>query len=503
MPRPDPRICSASRANFPGSALLHFLFVEQRCLLLYWWSFRSALIKMEVTLYLMSEHVVTKDVGALWLDIVGCVADEVAVAANSFDTSFQGSCVSYAGDNYLPWMLHSCSLIALLILLWSLVRFMAEGNSIQQVFGSGNYLVFSWKLGHDRIYRTLATILPFYTGALLGAILAVSLGLVGSSGGSFGLRRALSLLGADLSLQVLSLVALLRPTMPGFHWQTKEFRRLHFARTWLNLIWESNDMLAQTLSDAICIRTPDFIHVQDYALLWELHVKYDQPSEEEQEEDFRSLVAHENEKPSEDGLNKSLVPCGGWCLASVAVAAIASLIALLFVASGAAIPSHHQDELVMETPTPAPCVPVHAEPVPCVPVHADCPPPISCPRDPGADYCMADFDHWQTLWDDERKGYCCNRCGRACPEAIVAVVPAPPPPPPPPPPLPAPPTEAPVFVAEFNCNAGFRNWYFGWSDSKKHWCCQHFDMGCPGTWNGPDHPEATGRDRDFDSDYDE
>ncbi|CAE6942141.1 unnamed protein product [Symbiodinium sp. CCMP2592] len=105
---------------------------------------------------------------------------------------------------------------------------------------------------------------------------------------------------------------------------------------------------------------------------------------------------------------------------------------------------------------------------------------------------MADFDHWQTLWDDERKGYCCNRCGRACPEAIVAVVPAPPPPPPPPPPLPAPPTEAPVFVAEFNCNAGFRNWYFGWSHSKKHWCCQHFDMGCPGTWNGPDHPEATG-----------
>ena len=34
------------------------------------------------------------------------------------------------------------------------------------------------------------------------------------------------------------------------------------------------------------------------------------------------------------------------------------------------------------------------------------PKPIPCP---GADYCMAHFDQWQTLWDDERKGYCCSR----------------------------------------------------------------------------------------------
>ncbi|CAE7892746.1 lrrc57, partial [Symbiodinium microadriaticum] len=347
-----------------------------------------------------------------WMDIVGCVADEVAFAANSFDASFQGSCVSYAGDNYLPWMLHSCSLIALLILLWSLVRFMAEGNSIQQVFGSGNYLVFSWKLGHDRIYRTLATILPFYTGALLGAILAVSLGLVGSSQGAFGLRRALSLLGADVSR-----------------------------------IWESNDMLAQTLSDAICIRTtPDFIHVQDYALLW---VKYDQPSEE-QEEDFRSLVAHENEKPSE------------------AVAAIASLIALLFVASGLLTEAamlcergHCTSYLAaamdlplgpeklakmmgmsvqqMEEEFQSSWTRVAVSDVMEMRLVGDTrglgskprPGPQYFPRLPnrvaeddtwrdrgvqlvsawfkGADYCMAHFDQWQTLWDDERKGYCCSR----------------------------------------------------------------------------------------------
>ncbi|CAE7945942.1 lrrc57, partial [Symbiodinium sp. KB8] len=382
---------------------------------------------VQVTLYLMSEHVVTKDVGAWWMDIVGCVADEVAFAANSFDTwrryiktmpAFKGPVSPMLATTTFPgegrvWREDECrvGLATLNMHRWSLVRFMAEGDAeIDPRALITSDITIAEKLGHDRIYRTLATILPFYTGALasalLGAILAVSLGLVGSSQGAFGLRRALSLLGADVSR-----------------------------------IWESNDMLAQTLSDAICIRTtPDFIHVQDYALLW---VKYDQPSEE-QEEDFRSLVAHENEKPSE------------------AVAAIASLIALLFVASGLLTEAamlcergHCTSYLAaamdlplgpeklakmmgmsvqqMEEEFQSSWTRVAVSDVMEMRLVGDTrglgskprPGPQYFPRLPnrvaeddtwrdrgvqlvsawfkGADYCMAHFDQWQTLWDDERK----------------------------------------------------------------------------------------------------
>eukprot|EP00438_Fugacium_kawagutii_P009468 Skav202079 [mRNA] locus=scaffold1138:923300:927762:- [translate_table: standard] len=37
-----------------------------------------------------------------------------------------------------------------------------------------------------------------------------------------------------------------------------------------------------------------------------------------------------------------------------------------------------------------------------------------------------------------------------------------------------------------DCNAGFADWYHGWSEGKKSWCCNHESRGCPGTW-GHDH----------------
>ena len=39
----------------------------------------------------------------------------------------------------------------------------------------------------------------------------------------------------------------------------------------------------------------------------------------------------------------------------------------------------------------------------------------------------------------------------------------------------------------YDCHAGYSNWYFGWSDRKKSWCCDRRSMGCPGTWHGSYH----------------
>lgn len=36
----------------------------------------------------------------------------------------------------------------------------------------------------------------------------------------------------------------------------------------------------------------------------------------------------------------------------------------------------------------------------------------------------------------------------------------------------------------YDRNAGLKNWIYGWSGAKKHWCCANEDLGCPGTWHG-------------------
>ncbi|CAJ1393184.1 unnamed protein product [Effrenium voratum] len=40
---------------------------------------------------------------------------------------------------------------------------------------------------------------------------------------------------------------------------------------------------------------------------------------------------------------------------------------------------------------------------------------------------------------------------------------------------------------DYDCDAGYKNWYFGWSGVKKAFCCDHFNKGCPGSWHGEFH----------------
>eukprot|EP00439_Symbiodinium_sp_Y106_P034750 s6646_g4.t1 len=63
-------------------------------------------------------------------------------------------------------------------------------------------------------------------------------------------------------------------------------------------------------------------------------------------------------------------------------------------------------------------------------------------------------------------------------------------------PVPSPPTyhykpEIPITKVQhviqkryYDCVAGIKNWHYGWSKTKKSWCCSHEQRGCPGTWQG-------------------
>ncbi|CAK9024588.1 Uncharacterized protein SCF082_LOCUS16697 [Durusdinium trenchii] len=133
--------------------------------------------------------------------------------------------------------------------------------------------------------------------------------------------------------------------------------------------------------------------------------------------------------------------------------------------------------------------------------------------------CFTGLHDWQNLWNPSHQAFCCDKYGRGCPDhtprdrvvvehvrdvhhqpghifhvpvpmrpetrvvykthyvqapphVIVQHDPAPPPP-------------RPEF--HYDCNAGFSNWYFGWSVNKKSWCCDNMRMGCPGSWHGSYH----------------
>merc|ERR1719491_1259621 len=62
------------------------------------------------------------------------------------------------------------------------------------------------------------------------------------------------------------------------------------------------------------------------------------------------------------------------------------------------------------------------------------------------------LQNWEFGWTEEKKHWCCDHTGRGCPETT---------------------THNP-----FDCKAGFDNWERGWSVEKKLWCCNKAGRAC-------------------------
>jgi len=131
------------------------------------------------------------------------------------------------------------------------------------------------------------------------------------------------------------------------------------------------------------------------------------------------------------------------------------------------------------------------------------------PQPPAADDtldCETGYHDWERLWTTQHKADCCSFKGRGCHSEIDRVVHVPVIQPAHdhfvPVPVPSPPHIVyknhyvhlpPKIVYEhehhfaYDCDAGYSNWYFGWSAHKKSWCCDHTSKGCPGSWHGSYH----------------
>ncbi|CAE7452373.1 unnamed protein product, partial [Symbiodinium pilosum] len=95
--------------------------------------------------------------------------------------------------------------------------------------------------------------------------------------------------------------------------------------------------------------------------------------------------------------------------------------------------------------------------------------------------CETGYNNFEELWNEDKKAICCDLYGRACHHVTYHqhhVV-----------------YHPPHHYTQYNCHAGYSNWYFGWSEhkkaglwahDKKEWCCAHFQKGCPETTLSPE-----------------
>ena len=118
--------------------------------------------------------------------------------------------------------------------------------------------------------------------------------------------------------------------------------------------------------------------------------------------------------------------------------------------------------------------------------------------------CEFGYHDYEHLWNGQHRAFCCETAGRGCPEKTRVIhkvihvpvvqpahnhyVPVP---------VPSPPhieyrthvvRLPPKLIVHqdrgYDCDAGYSNWYFGWSSGKKSWCCDRQGRGCPGSWHG-------------------
>lgn len=66
--------------------------------------------------------------------------------------------------------------------------------------------------------------------------------------------------------------------------------------------------------------------------------------------------------------------------------------------------------------------------------------------------CEAGYWNWEKGWSDSKKHWCCDFQNRGCPKVTTSY--------------------------PYDCMAGLSSWQHGWSISKKQWCCTHFNRGC-------------------------
>jgi len=227
--------------------MLHLLIIEPLPIYTFYISFLD--VTCSLVAFLETWYYTGADVrkGETIGDWVYCALSDVFNAFFTIGLRSEGKCLQQDETNLMGIINLGCVLLCCITAGCPVAAVLRKG---ELDICRGGYMACKWEFEHSRYYQNAALLLLLYTfGTLLLAVLLTSTTL--SSKLLEALMEAfVSNHLASVVMLVSSAVSLSRVQDPRFDYRSDEFKELRFARTWRDVLWQSNSAFGQRLENA-------------------------------------------------------------------------------------------------------------------------------------------------------------------------------------------------------------------------------------------------------------
>jgi len=254
---------------FPGTAVLHYNLVEQRCLFLAWFGVHSATIRI---LSVWAENSIHHGLRSAKLDTI-CNLPAWTLSDQAVPVSTKILCWLTATGRPLPicWLTavgHTCTSLhhiplswmynygppLIFITFWCALFYVANMVSFCRNgcfnYNEGGYLVYTWQQERMLYYKVFARGLCFMVLGL--PVMTLLFIFVKDPSDVVDVLSALWVAKFEFAAILTGLIPLVR-TVGGhaFAYDSQEFKARVFTRSWTALLLQSNNVFAQRLEEAM------------------------------------------------------------------------------------------------------------------------------------------------------------------------------------------------------------------------------------------------------------
>mmetsp|Transcript_465 Transcript_465/g.928 ORF Transcript_465/g.928 Transcript_465/m.928 type:complete len:300 (+) Transcript_465:75-974(+) len=234
----------------PGSALLHFVLVEQRELYIYYFTLRLMVIKFAVLTEMQRR--VDAGNGVMSWD-AECVHHSINYAqwrlwVTTTDPGFSCYRQTDPGFNYFALMHYLFLVFASIFFITTMAGLLRRGLLDWR---SGEYLVYTWELERTKQYRATAWLLVVFTvGSLIFFVLYIA-GVTGERGTGLSFEVVFSETWLDFLVVLASSFTFVTIPHPAIDSKDPALRGTTFERPWYTIVMISNDEFANEIERAL------------------------------------------------------------------------------------------------------------------------------------------------------------------------------------------------------------------------------------------------------------
>jgi len=240
---------------FPSS-LVHFLVVELRVVIAFYYSMRGIISSIATQLVLnhkavssYPEKFLSGDSDAV--ELQKCGDDGIKEAMNSLSLKFVSAngCVDFSEHhalNYFGYANYITIALTAFVVLTAFFLYMRDGGSWD--FRSGQYIAFTYDLESHTLFKVAATMLLFWV--FVGFVMMIILFQLNRMGGYSG-YDFLTMYWMNALILVLSAAHLMKQPAILFYYGDEAFASVTFERAWLCMIFQTNDAFATLIAHAM------------------------------------------------------------------------------------------------------------------------------------------------------------------------------------------------------------------------------------------------------------